>query len=162
MDDRGNLDEQETYYPPAVFRREPPWIHDLTKAASYDIFELLKEVYTAIHNDSRRLAVMGIRALLEQLMIDKVGDQHSFKGNLDAFESAGWLSRSQRTVVEHTLEAGHAAIHRSFKPTAAEVVALMDVTEHVVEAAYIIDLRTEGLDARIPSRARSGKRAPAD
>ena len=36
---------------------------------------------------------MGIRALLERLMIERVQDQGSFSGNLNAFERAGYIQQ---------------------------------------------------------------------
>ena len=72
------------YYPPAVARREPEWLSKWTFAAnaSAAVRELLREIYIALHNNSRRLAGMGIRALLEHIMIEKVNDQGSFYNSM--------------------------------------------------------------------------------
>jgi hypothetical protein len=40
--------------------------------------DLLKEIYRATENALPRLAVMGIRALLEKIMVLKVGDHGNF------------------------------------------------------------------------------------
>jgi hypothetical protein len=57
---------------------------------------------------------MGIRSALENVMIDRVGDQRYFKINMDAFQKAGYLSVRQRGSLESILEAGHAATHRGW------------------------------------------------
>jgi hypothetical protein len=48
-------------------------------AITYDgtekFYSLLEEIYIATQNNLPRLAIMGIRALLEHIMIDKVTDQ---------------------------------------------------------------------------------------
>jgi hypothetical protein len=44
---------------------------------------LLHEIYQAVHGGQYRLAAMGIRALLEQIMVSKVGDLGSFEKQLD-------------------------------------------------------------------------------
>lgn len=46
---------------------------------------------------------MGIRAALESLMIDKVGDNGSFKANMDAFQVADYLNGRQRGHLEAVL-----------------------------------------------------------
>src|SRR5208283_841274 len=43
-----------------------------------DICNIMKEVYIALQNNSRRLCAMGIRATLEHTMIDKIGDHGKF------------------------------------------------------------------------------------
>jgi hypothetical protein len=108
----------------------------------------------ALQNDSLRLAAMGIRALLEHVMVEKVGDQGSFKNNLDAFESQGFISKSQRMVMEPVLEAGHATMHRSFKPTQSHLVALIDITENIIESIYINQLRALEISKTVPPRAK--------
>jgi hypothetical protein len=42
---------------------------------------------------------MGIRSVLEQVMIHQVGDHGTFGKNLDAFCSGGYASRVQRDAL---------------------------------------------------------------
>lgn len=142
-------------FPPETYRAEPKWITDLIWSMPIDdnfVGEFIKEIYIALRNKSLRLAVMGIRALLEQVMIDKVGDKGTFKKNLDAFQNAGHISKSQRDALDPVIEAGHAAMHRRFKPTARDVGTLMDVTESIVESIYINDHRSRQISKIVPSR----------
>ena len=97
---------------------------------------------------------MGIRALLEQVMIDKVGDHGSFKNNLDEFQGQGFVSISQRQVLEPVLEAGHATMHRSFTPESKDVGLLMDIAESVIESIYVNEYRAKGITKKIPPRSR--------
>ena len=157
MDERGQPIEDITYYPPITFRREPIWISELVWGFPIDnnfILDLLKEIYVALRNDSIRLAVMGIRALLEQVMVDKVDDQGTFKKNLEKFENEGFISKSQRTVLEPVLEAGHATIHRAFKPSRDDLVSSMDVTENIIESIYINEKRVLEIKKRVPARGK--------
>jgi Domain of unknown function (DUF4145) len=146
------------YYPPAIARRAPSWVN-------YDLFDLfsdvlvpapicalMREVYTAVQNDSRRLAAMGIRAALESVMIEKVGDQGKFKANVDALQQAGYLSVRQALSLDSILEAGHAAIHRGWEPTNADIVTLLDITESIMEVVYLHEHRARDLDNNIPKR----------
>lgn len=153
----GNPAEIIRYYPPATFRQEPSWLPELSFAISgrdRSVQDLLQEIYVALQNDSLRLAAMGIRALLEHVMLEKVGDQGSFGKNLDAFEGQGFISKSQRTVLEPVLEAGHATIHRSYKPSYIDLVALIDITENIIESIYINQRRASEIAERVPPRVR--------
>ena len=76
------------YFPPAIFRKPPRWLLTLwLELKSDDVFveALLKEIYAALQNASPRLAAMGVRALLERIMVTQVGDQGTFEKNLSEF-----------------------------------------------------------------------------
>ena len=150
--------QTKTYYPPAISRSRPKWFHELYFGFSFEnnvIQDLLNEIYIALQNECPRLAVMGIRALLEHIMIDKVGDQGSFKKNLDEFEKQGFLSKTQREVVEPSLDVGHAAIHRGFKPKPSDVNNLVDIAESILESVYINGRRKEILSQSVAGKKRT-------
>jgi len=142
------------YYPPLIFRPPPRWLLQLDPflPGERTVQELLEEVYVALQNDLRRLATMGIRAILEHVMIDKVGDHGTFGSNLNAFEEKGFVSKSQRAILESVLEAGHATIHRAFSPSPGELVALIDITENVIESIYLNELRVAKVAGKVPPR----------
>lgn len=142
------------FYPPATYRKQPVWLTELLFASDFDdsIQSLVEEIYVALQNDTPRLATMGIRALLETIMIDKVGDKGTFSCNLDAFQEAGFISGSQRDVLEPVLDAGHATIHRGFKPNKKDIGLIMDITESVIESIYINSYRAKGFKEKIPPR----------
>ncbi len=143
-------------YPPPTFRRRPAWLNDFFpwSKSDEDIADLINEIYKALQNDAPRLAVMGIRALLETIMIEKVGDKGSFERNLDAFEKDGYLSKVQKKALKIVLEAGHATIHRAYKPEKKDVVPLMDITESIIESIYMNEGKAKLVAEKIPPRAR--------
>ncbi|WP_246295165.1 DUF4145 domain-containing protein [Piscinibacter koreensis] len=144
------------YYPPAIFRRPPEWLGNLwfeVDLAYEFVDRLLKEIYVALQNNLPSLAAMGVRALLEQIMISKVGDQGTFSKNMSAFESQGYVSSLQRKRLETILEAGHAAIHRSFAPNRSDVITLVDIAEHIVETVYLHERKVIELGKRVPPKA---------
>jgi hypothetical protein len=145
-------------YPPPTFRTSPKWLTDLLIS---DIDESIQgfilEIYIALQNDAPRLAVLGIRALLETIMIDKIGDKGTFVANVAAFEEEGFISKKQKEVIKPILEAGHAAMHRGYKPNKNEVVRLMDVTESIIETIYMNEQRIKGLSDKIPPKKRKSK-----
>ncbi len=150
----GRPEIYDRYYPPPTFRNLPSWVTELCFITTNDgsIYGLMYEISIALQNDAPRLATMGIRALLEIVMIDSVGDNGSFTANLKAFQEEGYISQKQKKVIEPIIEAGHATIHRSFSPTKKDVVQLMDVTESIIEAIYINESRVKKLAEKIPKR----------
>jgi hypothetical protein len=149
------------YYPAAMARRRPRWVDsDMlmllglseTSDVPAAICEMLREIYAAVQNNSLRLAVMGIRAVLETVMVEKIGNIRSFTGKLDAFEKAGYLSVRQRGHLDTALAAGHATIHRGWKPTNRDVDLILDIAESIIEVAYLHDRRVDALDTVIPSK----------
>jgi len=95
---------------------------------------------------------MGVRSLIEKVMIDKIGDKGSFKNNIAEFEKLGYISKYQRNHLEAVIEAGHASIHRSYSPTTEDVITLVDITEHIIKTIYLHENKIEQLKMRVPSR----------
>jgi len=95
---------------------------------------------------------MGIRALLEQVMISKVGDLKTFEEKMDAFQKNGFVSLIQRDAMRETLEIGHAAMHRSFKPTERELNIALDIVEGILAAIFDHSEAAATLAKRVPPR----------
>jgi Domain of unknown function (DUF4145) len=147
--------ESIDYFPAAIFRPRPKWFDKLIFQLSLDttsIIDLLNEIYVALQHNLLRTASMGVRALLETVMVSKVGDHKSFGKNVDAFEKAGYVSRVQRESLVAILEAGHATIHRDFQPSRQDVVTLVDIAEHIVEAVFVHEPQVKQLERRVPKR----------
>lgn len=149
--------EKVHYFPHAIFRRAPEWFDDLwleLKIEDGFVETLLKEIYVAVQNNLPSLATMGVRALLERIMISRAGDLGSFERNVTEFEKLGHVSKLQRERLEAILEAGHAAMHRAYRPTKKDVITLLDITEHIVESVFLHDGQVAKLKARVPVRAK--------
>jgi hypothetical protein len=99
---------------------------------------LTDEIYVAIHNKSYRLAAIGIRALIEQLMISCVGDKGSIGKNIEAFFAAGHVAEAdQEQFKTKLIEAGHAAMHRGYAPDLPAINTLMDLAEALIASIVI-------------------------
>lgn len=160
-DDDGLAVPSVNYYPPATFRRMPSWTH----GASIDgdkmisiiwmpefVTRLIPEIYTALHSKSYSLAAMGVRALLESIMIQQVGDKGSFKKNMASFHDSGSISARQKTILEDTLEIGHGAIHRGYIPSRSDIVNALDIVEGLIETIYIDEAKAQALKKRVPPK----------
>lgn len=151
-------DEVQSSYPPPTFRRPPKWLFQwrmqfgLQEAYEVGLFQ---EIYTALQNAQPRLAAMGVRALLERVMVSKVGDLGSFPKHLNAFEQAGYVSTVQAKRIATVLDVGHAAIHRGFTPNKDDLIILVDILEHVLESIYVHDELVKSAGSRVPPRQRT-------
>jgi hypothetical protein len=145
------------YYPSPVTRKPPPWSEQLSLGfigggKEKHLGELFDEIYEAVRGGQYRLAAMGIRALVEQMMISKVGDHGSFENNMNAFCERGYISPVQRDAMNDILEAGHAVIHRFFRPNEQELSTALDITEGIFAAIYVHGEAAADVAARIPPR----------
>lgn len=154
-DDQGHPAITTEFFPPTVTRQKPQWRRQFlpfsTYLAAYN--GLFDEIYGAAASGANRLATMGIRALTEHLMIDLIQDQGSFEANIAAFFKAGHVAPNQQTMFRDTLiEAGHAAMHRNFEPSADTVNTLLDIIEGIMHAIYYAPMLAEAVKKSIPPR----------
>ncbi|MBR0710902.1 DUF4145 domain-containing protein [Bradyrhizobium liaoningense] len=147
--------DQEEFYPSPVSRQMPMWLQYMRLGLDADeeiLGDLLTEVYQAIFGRQYRLAAMGIRAALEQIMIMKIGDKGSFNQKLEAFERAGFISKIQREAMRTTLDVGDAAMHRGFAPTDEDLRIALDIVEGVMAPIFGHADEAKGLGKRVPPR----------
>jgi hypothetical protein len=148
---------ERTYHPPHVFRRLPEWIAALSpwfernERAEY-IQSLLRQIYSALSVEAFALAAMGVRALLEYIMVAAVTDHGTFEKNLDAFAAQGFVSKKERDRIEKILDVGSAAIHRGYLPKRADLKTLLDIAEHIIASQYIHDEAVADVSKKVPER----------
>lgn len=151
----GTLNFKIGRYPPKTLRKKPKWfsrLHIVHVLSSGGFTILHNEIYIALQNNCKSLAVMGIRALLEKIMIEKCGDNGSFIKNLNKFEQDGYISSIQKSALNTVIEAGHATMHRSYEPKSEEVLSALDITENIIESIYINETKAEVINKTVPKR----------
>jgi hypothetical protein len=120
----------ETYYfPPPISRKIPKWIKDLP----VDFQSLIREIYAALHANSKCLALMGTRALVDLFMNTTIGDIGGFQRKLEKLVEDGYLGEKNKEILEAALDAGHAATHRAHNPTAEDVNLVFDIVENLIQ-----------------------------
>lgn len=145
---------QTDYFPPAVSRKEPNWKHKLKD----DIANLLSEIYSALHADSRTLAVMGARAIIDRVLSDKTTKVGRFAERLTLLEKKGFISARNAEVLAAALDAGHAAAHRAHTASPAEVNDIMDIVENLLHAVYLNAPAAARLRKTTPKQPRRRKK----
>ena len=151
----GDTEDNAEYYPSPITRKLPDWAWKLRWFGARDdthLGELFYEIYEAVQGKQYRLAAMGIRAFLEQMMISKVGDSGSFEANLNAFEKKGYISQVQKNAMASILDSGHAVIHRMHKPEEADLKTALDIAESITAAIYFHEEAAKAVAAKAPPR----------
>lgn len=160
-DDKGQKIPKISYYPPSTFRRLPSWTHGTIildrKGHSFVwmpefVTRLIPEIYSALHTKCYSLAAMGVRALLESIMIQQVGDKGTFEKNMNALLDSGGISSKQKAILADTLEVGHGAIHRGYVPTRNDIVYALDIAEGLIETIYINEVKAKRLKNCVPPK----------
>jgi hypothetical protein len=146
-------DVEIVYYPPRIGRRLPPWKKELSE----EMGQLLEEVYAALQADSRRLAIMGTRALIDIIILNEVGDAGTFAQKLEKLQTAGFISVKNREVLDAALDVGHAASHRGYQPQSKHVHQVIDIVENLLQAT-ILQKTVDGLRNSTPERKKAMKK----
>jgi hypothetical protein len=144
-----------TFFPPRISRRKPAWVDRLEVPSEY--IGIFDEVYAALHADSRRLAMMGARALIDAVIRRTVGDQDNFARGLDELSAKYLISERDRGIIEAAIDAGHASAHRGHKPTSDDVNVVIDIVERMIHAEILAE-QAQALKKRTPQRKQSVKR----
>jgi hypothetical protein len=135
------------YFPPPISRQIPKWINDLP----VDFQSLIREIYTALHANSKCLALMGTRALVDLFMNTTVGDIGGFQRKLEKLVEEGYLGKKNKEILEAALDAGHAATHRAHNPTAEDVNLVFDIVENLIQH-LALKKRSHDLKKHTPKR----------
>lgn len=134
------------FFPPRISRREPRFIDKLPEKYT----GLIREIYAALHADSRRIAMMGARTIVDLFIEEKVGDSN-FTDGLKKLEAGGFISQKNKDAIKAAVEAGHAAAHRGHNPTEEDMATVMNIIEHLLEQG-VIEASAADLKTRTPPR----------
>ena len=143
-------DVEIEYFPPRLARRLPKWIETLHEPFP----ELIGEVYAALQAGSRRLAVMGVRAVFDLYMVEKIGDTGGFADKLKQLQREGYISRRDRETLATALDVGNAAAHRGYAPSSEHLENVIDIMENLLQADRLAEVSEEINKATPPRKKR--------
>lgn len=142
-------DPDETVFPPRFTRSKPNWAQRHFLPDEYR--DLLDEVYLALHADSKRLASMGARALLDAFITKHVGDRGSFAKGLDALVHEHLLSEREKNLVATAVDVGNASAHRGHVPSTYDLNTVIDIVENLIHKELLMP-QAQDLQTRTPPR----------
>ncbi len=132
---------------------EHMWIY-----APEEIDAVLHEVYEALNAGHFRLAVMGARAVLDIMIVDKVTDVGRFDQKLDALVKNDFITKKQREFLDAALDAGNAASHRGHCPKLGDLKRVLDIVESLLNQIYVLPDFGQEVRKNTPQRKRAAKK----
>lgn len=128
---------------------EPGWLLELP----VEIQGLLREVKDADAHGYKRLAAMGIRAVIDRWGDLVAGqDLGTFAKKLSVLVAKKAISEWQRGHLDAIVELGHAAMHRGHEPSAEDVATSLGILERALIAHYLDSKKIVSLRANTPLR----------
>lgn len=134
----------------------PNWLDSLQEP----LREVMGEVYRGVDLDLRSLSAMGIRAVIDMVLVGLVGDVGGFDKKLSQMVFKGLLTEMSRSHMLAAIEAGNAAAHRGHIPDRADLHALLKICENLLYEHFVVPGQTQRLRANTPVRAKPEHLAP--
>jgi hypothetical protein len=113
---------------------------------------LLDEVYIAIDHELLTLASMGLRAVIDMVCVDQVGDKGTFKDKLSALCTADVTTKKQMEILLKVVDSGNASAHRGFKPDSEDIDTALGIVEHLLSSVYLHPQSAAELAKKTPAR----------
>ena len=95
--------------------------------------------------------MMGLRALIDEVINRTVGNQGNFAKGLDELVNKRFIAQREQKMIAAAVDAGHAAMHRGHQPTADDVNVVIDIVERMIHAE-ILEAKAKKLAASTPRR----------
>lgn len=111
----------------------------------------MSEIYSALHANSGRLAMMGARTIVDMYMNDTLGDTGGSAKKLNQLVTGGHLAKQDQEILAVALEAGHAASHRGHHHTSSDLNHVIDIVENLLQKRALAKAAAT-LKAKTPAR----------
>lgn len=143
-----------------VFRREmrqglsgdtqvaPSWYNRLPS----NIQDLMWEIHFAAKNELSALPSMGLRAVVDWVCNDEVGDVGGLGQKLNLLRERGYITQSDRELIENVVEVGHASVHRSYFPRCNDLELVIRIIQRLLEGVYVLGAASESSRDSVPKR----------
>jgi len=147
----GGVLDESVFFRQNEFGGKPDWyelLGDTQKA-------LIWEVDKAISNNLEALPTIGLRTLLETIMVEKIGDDGGFSKKVERFKKEGYVTPKMAEALSHVLDAGNASAHRAYFPSKEDLVTCIELVKHLMHGIYILGPRVDKVAENTPKRGGS-------
>lgn len=156
---KSQIDSLENFFPSGVENKsfffeenahsgKPDWyefLGDTQKA-------LLLEIDNALNNRLEALPTIGLRTLLETIMVEKIGDIGSFTKKVKRFTEEGYITPKMSEALSYVLDAGNASAHRAYFPSRDDLMTCVELVKHLMHGIYILRPQVEKVADNTPKR----------
>jgi hypothetical protein len=133
--------EQEEFLPNPPYRVAPEWLADIGE----EFQPLLKQIYSAADQALYTLAAMGIRAVVDMVLTEQVGDVGGFEQKLKKAIELGLIKEMSREPLAAVIDAGHASAHRGHLQDEDSYSSLVVIMEHLLHRIYVAPREEESI-----------------
>jgi Domain of unknown function (DUF4145) len=142
-----------TSWPPPTKRRKPEWVDNLDDDVLRGVAD---EVYQALDAGLIVLASIGTRTLLDRAMFLRVGDPRGgFAAKLDEMVQNGHIGEGEKETLEAITDAGSAAAHRGFAPSANTLTTIVEAVENFLHREFVLKTAAKEVRKATPPRTRA-------
>ncbi|WP_169311038.1 DUF4145 domain-containing protein [Cereibacter changlensis] len=144
-------------YPKPESRTKPIWLSAILKQDE-ELHAILNEMYVAYDNQAFILTAIGLRTALDRGTA-KLGIEAAltFEEKLKRLQTTGVIGETERRILEVVTNAGNAAAHQGWAPTAQQLRQLLSALEVFLQRAFVYGQNTLALKDKIPAKQRRPK-----
>lgn len=151
LDDTGDkqLEGREDVYPPRIVcRREMTGLESVPASVK----RVYSETFRAVAASQPILAAAGIRACLEAVCKNKRVSGYRLSTKIDRLAAVGLLTQRDAGVLHRTSFLGSRALHSIKEFHTRELLAALDIVEHLLSGIYVLERRARSMPRRQPRR----------
>lgn len=148
-------------YTPTSKRPTPEWVGKLSLVDS-DLESLMSSVYVALDHNLDVLAAIGVRTAFDRASeLLGIDPSRAFSSKLSDLVTAGKIGSEEQDILDALTDAGSAAAHRGWKPSAEELDTMMSIIEAFLYRTFLLGEAAKRLRAQVPARQKaSSETAP--
>jgi hypothetical protein len=133
----------------------PDWVAKVPPHAQ----ALMQEIYASVGDQLLALPTMGIRAVIDVVSLDVLGeDAGTFEEKLRRLADIQHITAKQHDALSAVVDAGNAAAHRGFMPTANQVSDMLSALGVLLQSIYVLGDSTQRLREATPPKPKRTKR----
>jgi len=129
----GHLIDYKHFPPPE------PRLVDNWRALPTEVRDIYFEAHQAYQVGALRLAVVGMRSVIEMTAKDEGKSDGNLKEKVDWLSDQGLISNRDAERLHAIRIKGNAAIHEVVKPTPEQAAIVVKIVHHLLETAYLLD-----------------------
>ncbi|UWR16531.1 DUF4145 domain-containing protein [Sulfitobacter sp. M368] len=138
----------------------PSWAGLKLALQDEQLHHLLSSVYQAINSDLPVLAAIGMRTAFDRISeILGVNVDEPFAEKLESLRKDGYISGTQKGILEVLVNAGSAAAHRGWRPNSRQLVTMLEILQALIRDHFILKGDVADLRAVIPTKSEPKKSA---
>ena len=139
------LSAKSEYYPKRRAAREPIEGVDKFPEATQNIY---KELLKVINEDTRLLAAIGLRTLIESVCRDQSYTWNNLYEGIEDLSVNGILSFTQVEFLHACRFMGNIAAHEIVEPSMDELIAALDIVYTLLKTIYILPEKAKSIDIK--------------